>query len=102
MESLLFYLENSCGLAHPGSQRTPADFGKESCRLEGSCSYQLDSWARRLNNFLMSFHPSRTIETQSETIRGKRIRKHFQMMVFYAERIVRKREMTKCQKGLTG
>jgi hypothetical protein len=34
MESLLFYLENSCGLAHPGSQRIPADFGKESCGLE--------------------------------------------------------------------
>jgi hypothetical protein len=50
----------------------------------------------------MNLHPSRTRETRSEAIRGKRIRKHFQMMVFYAERIVRKREMTKCQKGLTG
>jgi hypothetical protein len=34
MESLLFYLENSCGLAHRGSQRIPADLGKESYGLE--------------------------------------------------------------------
>jgi hypothetical protein len=34
MESLLFFLENSCGLAHRASQRSPADFGKESYGLE--------------------------------------------------------------------
>jgi hypothetical protein len=28
MESLLFYLENSCGLVHRGSQESPADLAK--------------------------------------------------------------------------
>jgi len=48
----------------------------------------------------MNLHPSRTRETRSEAIRGKRIRKHFQMMVLYAESIVRTREMTNARRVL--